>query len=148
MKITVIFLRSVVVLTGIGVLALMLWIPPHEGRNAGATLFEVYFKDPFLAYVYIGSIPFFAALYQAFKLLGCIGCDDTRSPAAAKALRTIKYCALANAGLIAGAVVYIFMTAGANDDPVGFVIPGVLAVLASLAAAAAAAVFEKKRTGT
>ncbi|HNT98272.1 MAG TPA: hypothetical protein PKK31_08415, partial [Elusimicrobiales bacterium] len=60
MNITITVLRTVVVLAGIGILAFMLWLPPHEGRAAGATLFEVYFKDPFLAYVYIGSIPFFA----------------------------------------------------------------------------------------
>ena len=66
-----IFLQVVIVLIGIGALALMLWEPHIEGRNAHATLFEIYFKDPFLAYAYIASIPFFVALYQAFKVLGC-----------------------------------------------------------------------------
>ena len=65
-----IFLQVVIVLIGIGALALLLWEPHIEGRNAHATLFEIYFKDPFLAYAYIASIPFFVALYQAFKLLG------------------------------------------------------------------------------
>ena len=65
-----IFLQVVVVLMGIGALGIMLWEPHIEGRNAHATLFEIYFKDPFLAYAYIGSIPFFVALYQAFKVLG------------------------------------------------------------------------------
>ena len=64
-----IFLQVVIVLIGIGALALMLWEPHIEGRNAHATLFEIYFKDPFLAYAYIASIPFFVALYQAFKVL-------------------------------------------------------------------------------
>src|SRR5882757_4418154 len=64
------FLQAVIVLIGIGALALMLWEPHIEGRNAHATLFEIYFKDPFLAYAYIASIPFFVALYQAFKVLG------------------------------------------------------------------------------
>ena len=67
-----IFLQSVIVLIGIGALALMLWEPHIEGRNAQATVFEIYFKDPFLAYVYIGSIPFFVALYQAFRVLGYV----------------------------------------------------------------------------
>lgn len=40
----------VVVLGGIGALAFMLWEPHLEGRNAHAGLFEIYFKDPFLAY--------------------------------------------------------------------------------------------------
>ena len=68
-----IFLQVVIVLIGIGALALLLWEPQIEGRNAHATLFEIYFKDPFLAYVYAGSIPFFVALYQAFKVLGYAG---------------------------------------------------------------------------
>jgi hypothetical protein len=52
------FLQVVIVLIGIGVLAFMLWEPHVEGRNAHATVFEIYFHDPFLAYAYIGSIPF------------------------------------------------------------------------------------------
>jgi len=67
-----IFLRAVTVLIGAGVLALMLWEPHIEGRNAHATLFEIYFKDPFLAYAYLASTPFFVALYQAFMVLGYI----------------------------------------------------------------------------
>ena len=88
-----IFLQVVIVLIGIGALALMLWEPHIEGRNAHATLFEIYFKDPFLAYAYIASIPFFVALYQAFKVLGYAGQNKVFSQAAVKALRTIKYCA-------------------------------------------------------
>ena len=64
------FLQTIIVLIGVGALALMLWEPHLEGRNAHATPFEIYFKDPFLAYLYVASIPFFAALYQAFKVLG------------------------------------------------------------------------------
>jgi hypothetical protein len=44
------FLQIVIVLIGMGALAFMLWEPHLEGRNAHATVFEVYFKDPFLAY--------------------------------------------------------------------------------------------------
>ena len=55
-------LQGVTVLVGIAVLAFLLWEPHIEGRNAHATTFEIYFKDPFLAYVYLGSAPFFVAL--------------------------------------------------------------------------------------
>lgn len=72
-----IFLQAVVVLIGIGALAFMLWEPRLEGGNVHATPFEIYFKDPFLAYAYIGSIPFFIALYQAFTLLGYLGQNKT-----------------------------------------------------------------------
>src|SRR5258706_9661524 len=71
-----VFLQIVVVLVGIGTLALLLWEPHLEGVNAHATVFEMYFKDPFLALVYLGSIPFFVAIYQALKLLGYAGQDE------------------------------------------------------------------------
>src|SRR5215212_9454145 len=92
------FLQVVVVLIGIGALTLMLWEPHIEGRNAHATLFEIYFKDPFLAYAYIASIPFFMALYQSFKVLGYVRQNRTFSEASVKAVRTIKYCAVAIIG--------------------------------------------------
>src|SRR5688572_30084125 len=90
-KSSMIFLQTVVVLIGIGALAFLLWEPHIEGRNVHATLSQIYFHDPFLAYAYIASMPFFVALYQAFKLLGYAGQNKVFSPAAVTALRTIKY---------------------------------------------------------
>ena len=104
-----IFLQVVIVLIGIGALALLLWEPHIEGRNAHATLFEIYFKDPFLAYAYIASIPFFVALYQAFKVLGYAGQNKIFSQAAVKALRTIKYCAIAIIGFVAVGEIFIML---------------------------------------
>src|SRR4030095_16184646 len=95
-----IFLQTVIVLIGVGALALLLWEPQIEGVNAHATNFEIYFKDPFLALVYVGSVPFFIALYQAFKVLGYVGQNKVFSPEVVKALRTIKYCALAIIGFV------------------------------------------------
>ncbi len=142
MKVSRIFLQAAVAFIGLGALALMLWVPPHEGRNANAALSAVYFKDPFLAYVYMGSIPFFYGLFQAFKVLGYIGRNEAFSPNTVKALRVIRRCALATAGLAAGAVIFIRVTAGSAEDPAGFVLPGAFAVFASLAAASAATVLE------
>src|SRR5688572_11572185 len=88
------FLQAVILLIGIGALALLLWEPHVEGRNAHATLFQIYFNDPFLAYAYIASIPFFVALYQALKLLGDIARDDVFSHRTVRAVRIMKYCAL------------------------------------------------------
>ncbi|HXD31706.1 MAG TPA: hypothetical protein VN643_11340 [Pyrinomonadaceae bacterium] len=65
-----IFLQVVIVLSGIGVLALLLWEPQLEGRKVPATQFAIYFKDPFLAYIYLAFVPCFVGLYQAFKILG------------------------------------------------------------------------------
>src|SRR5262245_11740746 len=94
------FLQAVIVMIGIGVIALMLWEPHIEGRNANATPFEIYFKDPFLAYAYFASIAFFVALYQAFKVLGFAGRNKIFSQQAVSAMRTIKFCALAIIGFV------------------------------------------------
>jgi hypothetical protein len=135
------FLQLVIVLIGIGALALMLWEPHIEGRNAHATLFEIYFNDPFLAYAYGASIPFFVALYQAFKVLRFAGQNKVFSQAAVKALRTIKYCAVALIGFVA--VGEIFIMFGNSDDRAGGVFMGVLITFSSIVIATAAAMFER-----
>ena len=137
-----IFLQIVIVLIGIGALALLLWEPHLEGRNAHATNFEIYFKDPFLALVYIGSIPFFVALYQAFKVLGYAGQNKIFSQAAVKALRTIKYCALATIGFVVVEEIFIMLNHG-SDDAAGGVFMGVLITFGSIVIATAAAMFER-----
>jgi hypothetical protein len=134
------FLQSVIVLIGIGALGLMLWEPHLEGRNAHATVFEIYFKDPFLAYAYVGSIPFFVALYQGFKVLGYAGQNQVFSQAAVKALRTIKFCAIAMIGFVAVGEIFIMM--GDSDDRAGGVFMGVLITFGSIVIATAAATFE------
>jgi hypothetical protein len=121
MKISTVFLQIVIVLIGMGALTLLLWEPHLEGRNAHATIFEIYFKDPFLAYAYVASVPFFVALTQAFKVLGYAGQGKVFSSAAVKNLRIIKFCAIAI---------------------VWFVVGGLIA-FSSLVIAAAAVVFER-----
>lgn len=141
MKRSSIFLQVVIVLIGIGVLALLLWEPQIEGRNAHATLFEIYFKDPFLAYAYIASTPFFVALYQAFKVLGYARQNKVFSQAPVKALRTIKYCAISIIGFVA--VGEIFIMLGNSDDRAGGVFMGILITFGSVVIATAAAMFER-----
>lgn len=136
-----IFLQMVVILVGIGALALMLWEPHIEGRNAHATLYQIYFNDPFLAYAYIASLPFFAALYQAFKVLGYVRQNKTFSPAAVKALRIIKYCGISIIGFVA--VGEIFIMLGNSDDRPPAVFMGILITFGSIVIATAAAMFER-----
>ena len=138
-----IFLQVVIVLIGIGVLALMLWEPHLEGRNAHATVFEIYFKDPFLAYAYLASIAFFVALYQAFTLLGYIGQNKVFSLESVGALRTIKYCAIVLVLMIGAAVAYLFIAVRGKDDIAGGVAVGLCMIFVSVVIATAAAVFER-----
>ena len=136
-----IFLQVVIVLIGIGALAILLWEPHVEGRNAHATLYQIYFNDPFLAFAYVASIPFFAALYQAFKVLGYAGQNHVFSPVAVKALRTIKYCAIAIIGFVAVAEIIILLNN--EDDKPGGIFIGILIAFASIVIATAAAMFER-----
>jgi hypothetical protein len=134
------FLQGIIVLIAIGALALLLCEPHVEGRNAHATTFEIYFKDPFLAYVYLASIPFFVALYQAFKVLGYTRQNKVFSQDAVKSLRTIKFCAIAIIGFVAGAEIFIMLHQ--SDDRAGGVFMGMLIAFASIIVATAAATFE------
>jgi hypothetical protein len=132
------FLQVVIVLVGIGVLGLMLWEPHIEGRNAHATIFEIYFKDPFLAYVYMGSIPFFVALHRAFGLFGHARRNGTFSLVTLHALRSIKRCAMAIIGFVAGGVVFILIFGDPDDRPAGVFMSGLVTLAATLIATAAA----------
>ena len=142
-KNSTVFLQIVLVLIGIGVLALMLWEPHREGRNAHATLVQIYFNDPFLTYAYTASITFFVSVYQAFKLLGYIGRNEVFSQDSVKALRTIKYCAIILVAFILGAEGYLFIVQRGKDDIAGGVMMGILIIFVSAVVASAAAVFER-----
>ena len=138
-----IFLQIVITLIGVGVFAFLLWEPQLEGRNVNATQFEIYFKDPFLAYIYLAFVPFFVGLYQAIKLLGYARRDEVFSDRSVRAFRTIKFCAITTAIFIVGAEVYIFIFVRGTDDVAGGVMMGAFIIFVSAVIATAAAVFER-----
>ena len=137
-----IVLQVVVCLVGIGALVFLLWEPHIEGRNAHATLFQIYFNDPFLAWAYTASIAFFVGLYQAFKLLSYIGRNEVFGERSVKALRTIKYCAEVIVGFVVAAEAYLFIVRP-GDDIAGGVFMGLLIIFFSGVVAIAAGLFEK-----
>ncbi|MEY4168440.1 MAG: hypothetical protein RIR52_2264 [Acidobacteriota bacterium] len=139
-QISTIFLQVVVIFIGIGTLAFLLWEPHVEGRNVHATLFEIYFKDPFLAYAYLGSTPFFATLYQTFKLIGYARQDRAISSTAVSAVRMIRYCAVAIVCFVA--VGEIFILTSNSDDHAPGVAMGVVISFGSIVIAAVAVVLE------
>ncbi|MBM3903251.1 MAG: DUF2975 domain-containing protein [Verrucomicrobia bacterium] len=137
-------LQIVTVLVGLAALAVLLWEPHVEGRNAHATLFQIYFHDPFLAYAYTGSIAFFTALYQVFRLLGYVADRDVLSSRSVKALRTLKRCALTLIGFLVGAEVYFhFIQRAQGEDIAGGVMIGLVLMVACGGVAIAAAVLER-----
>lgn len=139
-----VFLQVVVVLVGMGALAILILEPQHEGRNAHATLAQVYFHDPFLTYAYVASIAFFVALYQAFKLLGYVGRSEVFTEQSVRALRTIKRCALCLAACLMGAeAFFFFIQRGKEDDIAGGVMMGLMLIFLCAVVGTAAAVFER-----
>ena len=138
---SILFLKAVLVLIGIVALALLLWEPHLEGRNANATLFEIYLNDPFLAYAYVASSAFFVALYQAFKVLGYAGHNNVFSPVAVRAVRTIKYCAIAIIGFVVLGEVFILLNTTEDRPPAIFM--GILIAFPSMVVATAMVVLER-----
>lgn len=137
------FLQGVLVLFGVGVAAFLLCEPHFEGRNAHATFFEVYFKDPFLAYAYTASVPFFLALYHGFQVLGIAGRDEMVSPSAVHSLRIIRRCALAVIGFVVGGVVFLVVNSGDSDDGPPAVVMGAAVTFASIVVAAFVTTLER-----
>ena len=137
-----IFLQGVIVLIGIVALAIMIRFPLTEGRAANLDLFSIY-SDPLILYGYAASIPFFIALYKAFKLLGYIGQNKAFTMDSVRTLRSIKYCAIVMSILIAMAGLYIRTFHNEDDDPAGFLAMCIVTTFVSIVVATAVAVFEK-----
>lgn len=133
---TALLAQIFIVLWGVATLAFLLGEPHLEGRNAHATTFQIYFHDPFLAYVYVGSLPFFAALHRAFGLFGAVRRSGAFSSATVDALRTIQRCALILLGFVAGGVIIIFLSGDPDDRPAGFFLALLVASATSAVAAA------------
>jgi hypothetical protein len=141
MRFSTLFLQAVTILVGIGAALFLLWEPHLEGRNAHATVFQIYFNGPFLAFAYIASLPFFVALLQVFRVLGYARQNAAFSPASAKALRKMKFCALAIIGFVA--VGEFFILLGPSDDHAGGVFMGALIAFGAIVMAAASTMFER-----
>jgi hypothetical protein len=141
-RLSTIFLQAIILLFGVVVFGLLLWEPNLEGRNVNATLFEVYFKDPFLAYIYLAFVPFFVGLFQGFKILGYARRDEIFRRHSVRALRIIKYCALTTAVFIFGAEGYLFIFMRGKDDIAGGAMMGAFIILVSAIIATTASVFQ------
>jgi len=135
------FLKVVILVIALGVLAGLLWFPQTEGVAQNLDLVSIY-TNPFIVYVYIGSIPFFVGLYQAFKLLNFIEANKAFSQGAVNTLRNMKLASLSLIGFIALALLYIrFFAQG--DDPAGPTMLGIIVSFAVAVIGTAAAVFQK-----
>lgn len=135
------FLKIVILLIGIVVLAALIWFPQTEGRTKDLDLISIYL-DPFIVYIYLSSIPFFVALFQALKVLGFVEKNNVFSQAAVQAVRNVKFCAVAIVCLLVVAMGWVRITSS-GDDPAGAIAIGTAMAFASIVIATTAAVLQK-----
>lgn len=138
-----IFLRLVVFLMGIPVLALCIFLVP-EIANFAAELYpdRVYLKYLVLIDLYATAIPFYFALYQAFKLLIYIDKNKAFSELSVRALKKIKNCAITFSILYVLGMPLFYLIAEKDDAP-GIILIGMVMIFASMVIAVFAAVLQK-----
>lgn len=137
------FLKLAVILMGIPVLALCIFLVPE----ISSYMAKLYPDIPSLKYlVYIGlfatAIPFYFALYQAFKLLGYIDRNTAFSELSVKALKTIKNCAITISVLYVVDMPLFYLFAEKDDAP-GVIVIGLVMIFASIVIAVFAAVLQR-----
>lgn len=131
------FLKFVIVLTGIAAFAVCIFVLPRAIGPIDASGY-----DPILLSMYVTVVPFFIVLYQGLKLLNYIDKNTAFSESSVKALKYIKYCASLDSLLYAVGMPYIFYVADKDDAP-GAVLIGLVFVVAPLVVAVFAAVLQK-----
>ncbi len=137
------FLKGVLCFMGLLVLVFCIFAIP--GITKGAALeFPVIapLQEAIMFGLYLTAIPFFIALYQAFRLLGFIDTGRAFGESSVQALKTIKYCALAMTGLYLIGMPVIFLIAETDDAP-GLIIIGFLLACSPTVVAVFAAVLQK-----
>ena len=137
------FLKVVVFLIGILVLALCMFLVP-EIANFAAELYpeHAYIQYLVLIDLYVTAIPFYFALYQAFKLLSYIDKNEAFSELSVKALKNIKHCGITFSGLYVVGMPLFYLIAEMDDAP-GIILIGLVMIFAALVIAVFAAVLQK-----
>ena len=131
------FLKGVLILMGLTVLAICIFVlPPVISSD------QTGFYRPILVGMYIPAIPFIFALYQAYKLLNNIDTNQAFSELSVKALKNIKYCAIIIGVMYTAGMPYIFSVADKDDAP-GVAAIGFIIISASFVIAVFAAVLQK-----
>ncbi|MCG6795934.1 DUF2975 domain-containing protein [Geobacillus sp. YHL] len=143
MKRETLFLKAALVLIGLPVLALCIFFVPVLG-NVAVKLMPGFPSIKYFVFVVFdaSALPFYFALYQAFRLLVYIDRNDAFSEASVKALRTIKRCAVAISVLHLLALPLFYLYAEKDDAP-GVIFVGLIVPFASLVIAVFAAVLQK-----
>lgn len=137
------FLRFVVVLLGAIVLALCVFALPGAWKGGSGEFPAASRAVLAIALgLYAAALPFFAALWQALKLLARIDAGTAFSDASVASLRTIKRCAVAISVIFIAFVPLLYPIADAEDAP-GLILFGAVIACAPVAVAVFAALLER-----
>ncbi|MNC24783.1 hypothetical protein D3C75_728480 [compost metagenome] len=140
---TTLFLRAAVILIGIPVLVICIFLVPGIGDFA-AELYPDYSFLKVLVWtdLYATALPFYFALYQAFKLLGYIDKHKAFSELSVQALKRIKYSAITISSLFVLGMPLFYLMAEKDDAP-GIIVIGLILIFASMVIAVFAAVLQR-----
>jgi hypothetical protein len=131
------FLKLIVLVIGIAVLAVCAIILPM-----GIMMDLSGYYRPILLGLYIPAIPFFVALFKAYRLLGYIEENQIFSITSVNALRRIKHCAIVISLWFLATSPYIYTVADKDDAP-GVILACYVIIFASMVIATFAAVMQK-----
>jgi len=131
------FLKSVVSFIGLVVLGLCVFLLQATISSGEARDFL-----PVLSGMYIAAVPFFLALFQTWKLLVYVDKSEAFSDSSVRALKKIKYCAIAVSAVYAVSMPFIVHVADKDDAP-GATALGFVIIFASIVIATFAAVLQK-----
>ncbi|MEH7121225.1 DUF2975 domain-containing protein [Neobacillus vireti] len=140
---TTLFLKIADILIGIPVLALCIFLVPEIGKVAAKLLPEFVMIKYLTSFIfYASAIPFYFALYQAFKLLRYIDKNSAFSELSVIALKKIKQCAITISALHVLALPLFYLFAEKDDAP-GVIFVGMVVPFASIVIAVFAAVLQR-----
>ena len=136
-------LKIAVVMLGIPVAALSVLLLPWIARDAAQSSIRMaYVIYGILILMYISVVPFFAALYQGFRLLGYIDSNKAFSELSLKSIQKIRSCAAAISIIYLFAMPLFYIVAEIDDAP-GVILVGMIFVFAPLSVAVFAAILKK-----
>ncbi|PHD17880.1 DUF2975 domain-containing protein [Bacillus wiedmannii] len=137
------FLKTAIILIGIPVFALCIFLIPNIGNYAADLYPDIaYIKYLVLINLYATVIPFYFALYQAFKLVSYIDKGNAFSKLSVRSLKKIKQCAVTISVLYVIGMPLFYLIAERDDAP-GIIIIGMLLIFASMVIAVFAAVLQR-----
>lgn len=140
------FLKAVLLLIALVILVLYTYaFPELASRDAAAHPDDDFLRSVFLLSGYVFFIPILVALYQTFKLLILIDRNEAFSALSVKALRTIKYCAIAVIAFIVLGVLFM-MVFVVDEDITPFITLGVTGSFGSSVIAVFAGLLQKLLT--